>query len=240
MATNNYEDLIAQGVIAKEDKPALHLGCGEQHINGYVNIDFPRENRPLHTGSAADYYYDITKLSFPKNSISKIENHHVFEHFPRPVSMALLCAWHTWLLPKGKLIIETPDFDQGIRRYLNSNSFAERQIIIRHLFGSHEENWAVHWDGWYKDKFVQILTSLGFEIQSTRCFSWLSLDNIEIIASKEKEYNIVELREKAKELLKLSKVDNFTSEDKMWEKWCNDFDAALELMTQQIDANTYE
>lgn len=231
-STNSYEDLIAHSLIARGDKPALHLGCGENHLKGHVNIDFPRENRPLHTGFAADYYCDLTQLCFPENSISKIENHHVFEHFPRPVSMALLCAWHVWLKPRGTLIIETPDFDQGIWRYLNSNSFEEQQIIIRHLFGSHEKNWAVHWDAWSKNKFIRILTSLGFEIQSVRSFSWQSTDNIEIIASKKEEYGPAELREIAKDLLKLSKVNNSSSENKMWENWCEDYDQALKLMIQ--------
>lgn len=229
-AMSTYDNLVELRLIAPGDKPSLHLGCGENHISGYINIDFPLSNRPLHTALSADYYHDISKLRFPNNSVSHIENHHVFEHFSRPTSLALLCAWFDWLSVGGTLKIETPDFDAGILRYSKSQSFQEKQIVIRHLFGSHEENWAVHWDGWYREKFIHILKSIGFNIKSVQPFSWQSLDNIEVIAIKEKEIHINELREKAMELLKLSMVDNSDSEIKMWEKWCHDFNEAFTLM----------
>ncbi len=230
LGADTYEDLVQRGLIARGDKPSLHLGCGENHIAGYVNIDFPLKDRPLHTGAAADIYHDITTLSFPNSSIQKIENHHVFEHFSRSVSLALLCAWQFWLCPGGTVTIETPDFDQGIQRYLKTKAFQEKQVIIRHLFGSHEESWAVHWDGWYKEKFIHVLTSLGFEILSVRCFSWGLLDNVIVTAAKTREMSPDQLRMKARELLKASMVDNSISEHQMWKKWCNDFDGALDKM----------
>lgn len=228
--SDSYEDLVQRGLISRGDKPSLHLGCGENHINGDINIDFPLENRPLHTGTAVDYHHDITTLCFPDHSVDKIENHHVFEHFSRPMALALLCAWHTWLCQGGILIIETPDFDGGIRRYLNTSSFEEKQIIIRQLFGSHEESWAVHWDGWYKEKLIHILTTLGFRIESVRCYSWRSLDNIEVIAIREQEISPDNLKKRAMELLRMSMVDDSISENKMWEKWCIDFNKALDCM----------
>lgn len=233
-AETSYDDLVNLKLIASGEKPALHLGCGDVHLNGYINIDFPKENRPLHTGFAADYYADVTRLRFPRNSVSKIENHHMFEHFPRPVSLALLCAWQIWLQDQGELVIETPDFDQGIQRYLTSRSFEEKQIIIRHLYGSHEEQWAVHWDGWYGEKFMRILTALGFEIVSMRQFSWFCIDNVEVIAKKTRKYSVAELRAIAQTLLKLSMVN--ASEASMWQKWCADFNQALDLMIDGKEA----
>jgi predicted SAM-dependent methyltransferase len=228
MASNTYEELTNLKLIANGDAPSLHLGCGDVHLNGYVNIDFPKENRGLQKGGAADYYGDLRLLRFPTKSVGKIENHHVFEHFSRPQSLALLCAWHTWLVDGGALVIETPDFDSAIERYLNTKSFKDKQVIIRHLFGSHEADWAVHWDGWGLEKFRHILTALGFSFESARCFAWQATDNIEVSVKKIKHYTLPELRSIAKELFELSKVDK--TEVGMGLKWLSDFNQALDLM----------
>lgn len=229
-ASNSYTDLVEDGLISLDVKAALHLGCGEVHLPGYINIDFPKKERSLHSGSAADYYCNITQLYFPKGSINKIENHHVFEHFSRPVSLALLCAWSVWLCEEGTLVIETPDFEFAINRYQESNSFEERQVIIRHLFGSHEAAWAVHWDAWNKDKFSRILIALGFEIQNIQHSSWRSTDNIQVIAKKIKTYSISELKLIINNILKYSMVD--ASEALMLEIWQQDFEKALYPMIE--------
>ena len=222
-----YDDLIEKNLIHQGETPALHLGCGETHINGYINIDFPMENRPLHKKETADYYSDITKLTFPPGAIKAIENHHIFEHFSRPISIALLCAWHYWLTDGGELVIETPDFAHGIQRYLKTKSFEEKQIIIRHLFGSQEAPWALHWDGWSEDKFRHFLTELGFDIISINCSSWNCIDNILVISKKQSSKTIAELQIIGKKLLKLSMVNASESEVLMWEGWCKDFEEAL-------------
>jgi FkbM family methyltransferase len=228
--STNYDDLVSKNLIQEGDKPSLHLGCGEHHIDGYINIDFPIENRTLHKNQAADYFFDISKLSFPQNSIHAIENHHVFEHFSRATSLALLCAWHYFLEESGALVIETPDFARGIKRYSKTHSFKTKQAIIRHLFGSQEAPWALHWDGWSEDKFRHILSKLGFSIISVNCFSWECLDNILVTAKKGANKNIIELKEIGKELLKLSMVNTTDSEIEMWKGWCTDFEQALDQM----------
>ena len=152
-AGSNLQDLLDKQIIQSSSEVKLHLGCGENKIPGYVNIDFPSEDHTVQTRRGADYFYDITKLSFPRNSISEVRNHHVFEHFSRAKSLALLTAWHIWLKDGGSLHIETPDFHESIRQLLRTRlTYDEKQTIIRHIFGSQEAHWALHYDGLVSSK----------------------------------------------------------------------------------------
>lgn len=227
---DNYQDLIDKKLIQSGDKPLLHLGCGESYLSGYINIDLPFEDRPLHSKNGPDYFYNILDLRFPNNSIRKIENHHMFEHFSRPVSLALLCAWTLWLDQEGKLVIETPDFENGIKHYLSISSFQSRQVILRHLFGSHEAYWAYHYDGWSQEKFDYVLSKLGYTIEDVKYFSWKDTDNITVYAKKTTMHNLDELCQICHEILRLSCVDKSPSEINMWQGWCKDFDIALSKM----------
>ena len=105
----------------------------------------------------ADKYEDIRKLVYSSNSIDEIRLHHVFEHFPRTIALALLCRWRDWLKPGGLLRIETPDAMASFKAMISPFiSFDSKQQVMRNLFGSHEATWAVHWDGWYKEKLEVI------------------------------------------------------------------------------------
>jgi len=111
--------------------------------------------------------------------------HHVFEHFTRPVALALLCRWRNWLKPGGLLRIETPDamacFIIMTSQFV---SFDDKQQVMRHLYGSHEAAWAVHYDGWYKDKFEITLSKLGFGDLKFIENEWGMTKNIEVYADK--------------------------------------------------------
>lgn len=61
----------------------LNLGCGEDYMKGYVNIDIDRNVK-------ADKYCDFTKrLPFKDNSVDFIVTKNVFEHIPNPLQFLL-------------------------------------------------------------------------------------------------------------------------------------------------------
>src|SRR5712691_2949381 len=128
----------------------LHLGCGHYYLEGYVNVDYPPADHSVQKTLRADLFRDLTTLSYPRGTVEEIRLHHVFEHFSRPVALALLCRWRDWLAPGGKLRIETPDLKASAWLLVSPFvCYEDKQEVIRHLFGSHEAHWAVHWDGWY-------------------------------------------------------------------------------------------
>src|SRR4051812_1479624 len=121
----------------------LHLGCGERHLDGYVNIDYPPSEHTVQTATAADELADITRLEYPAGSVAEIRLHHVFEHFDRPTALRLLADWRGWLAPGGELTIETPDFERCARAFARRTTTEKRrEVLLRHMFGSHEAAWA--------------------------------------------------------------------------------------------------
>lgn len=155
------------------------------YLNGYVNVDYPPTTHTVQTNLVADRYEDISCLSYPNGSLEEIRLHHVFEHFSRPIALALLCRWRDWLKPGGLLRIETPDAMACFKLMaLPLSSFDSKQQVMRHLFGSHEAAWAVHCDGWYKEKFDITLKLLGFTSLRFTKNKYGMLRNLEVFAYK--------------------------------------------------------
>ena len=161
----------------------LHLGCGEKYLDGYINIDYPSSEHTVQNRCAADELCDIQTLSYPFGTIEEVRLHHLFEHFSRQVALGLLCRWTDWLKSGGILHIETPDFQASVYRFVSPfTSFDEKQQILRHLFGSHEANWAFHLDAWYEEKFRAILNSLSYKKIKFKKSKWGATKNIEVTA----------------------------------------------------------
>lgn len=199
----------------------LHLGCGEWHMDGYVNIDFPPSEHPVMHNLAADIFGNILQLNFPNESADEIRSHHAFEHFDRQEALALLCNWHQALKIGGILYIETPDFEESIKilLYDGSLSYKDKQAVIRHIFGSHEAPWAIHCDGWYREKFIHVLSLLDFEIVNIDQTYWSNICNIHVTARKKSHQTREHLIEVCKQILLESMVHE--CEEPMWQIWCN-------------------
>lgn len=227
--TINALKQLEQAAIWNPSTPLrLHLGCGESHLDGYVNLDFPPSEHTVQTRQGADAFADITKISFPKQSADEVRSHHTFEHFDRQAALALLCKWHDWLKVGGTLVIETPDFEGSISLLLDpAYSYKQKQSIMRHIFGSHEAYWAMHYDGWYKDKFEHVLSKLGFTNISFQHTQWQLTKNIIVRAQKTVDASAEKVRKRAKNILRESMVDNSGSEEKMWQTWCSLLDGLL-------------
>jgi predicted SAM-dependent methyltransferase len=223
------QQLIKLNLLVAGTKLKLHLGCGENHLNGYINIDYPATEHTVQTKTGADIFGDITKICFQPSTVDEIRLHHVFEHFDRPTAIALLCAWHMWLKSDGILYIEVPDFLTSAKMILDGNyTYLQKQIILRHIFGSHEASWAIHCDGWYKEKFEHILALLGFKDIKIGLSSWSVIHNVTVHAQKSRELSLQELQKIGRQILAESLVN--ASEQKMFEVWCQKFDAKFKKL----------
>jgi hypothetical protein len=197
----------------------LHLGCGERYLEGYINIDYPPSEHTIQENPKVDLYADITKLKYEPESISEIRLHHVFEHFDRTTALNLLIDWHDWLEVGGILIIETPDYFRSTLSFL-FGSKNTRAKNLRHIFGSQEAPWALHYDGWYKSKFKLFLSKLGFSKLRFKRNHWHGTHNITVFAKKTNSYlKRSEQIEVAKFLLEKSMVDKSPTELKMHQVW---------------------
>ena len=154
----------------------------------------------------------------------------MFEHFSRFDALALLIRWQEWLKLDGLLHIETPDVSACARDFVDAD-FRTQQAIIRHMFGSHEAEWAYHLDGWDGAKFMHVLVSLGFEAQ---CHGWSwpdwpHLSNITVIAHKRARLARRDLLARMEDFLRYSIVDESApSEQALHAHWCSELRRALE------------
>jgi predicted SAM-dependent methyltransferase len=202
-------------------KIRLHLGCGEVYLPGYINVDFPAETHTVQSRVKVDVCADITQLKFPLESIAEIRLHHVFEHFDRATALRLLVDWYTWLEDGGILIIETPDFEQSARQIVSGRlSTHQKMVILRHVFGSHEAEWAVHRDGWYRDKFDFVLHALGFSDLQFQFSGYMHTANITVCAKKQEPSKTTrQLRDVVHTLLKHHLLDDSETEHRLLQVW---------------------
>lgn len=209
-----------------QEAPRLHLGCGERYLEGYLNIDFPPSEHSVQTASPADLHADITRLSYEPGSVGEVRLHHVFEHFDRVTAIRLLIDWYGWLREGGLLVIETPDFEASARRFAKRRFRKQRGAIVRHVFGSQEASWAFHADGWYEEKFREVLGRLGYEVTAAERSSWKATDNITVTAAKPPPpwLSREELTARAGGILRGSLVDETSSEVRLHEIWLRSLD----------------
>lgn len=221
----------------------LHLGCGTRYLDGYVNIDHPPGEHTVQHALIADRHADITELTYPDGTIDEVRLHHVFEHFPRQIALALLCRWTDWLKPGGLLRIETPDVMASAWALVSPmTSSGARHQILRHLFGSHEAGWAAHWDGWYEDRFKDTLTALGFRDLEFIKNRWGETRNIEVLAIRgEKKFALDDYRCIVEKLLAKSLVtygpkhEVAGSERTMLEVWMGEWEEAYKSVPVGAD-----
>lgn len=139
----------------------LHLGCGGTYLDGYVNVDYPLDDKTI-MNVKADVYADIRTLKYDDDSIDEVRNHHVLEHFNRVEALKMLILWRKWLKVGGKLTVETPDYFWS-SALMFVTPFKFKMELGRHIFGTQENFWANHLDFWYKSKFKKVLKMMGFE-----------------------------------------------------------------------------
>jgi predicted SAM-dependent methyltransferase len=128
----------------------LHLGCGNTHFENYLNIDWRK------TG-ATDAVCDIRKLPFPCGSVSTIETYHVIEHLSRHDLPRCLREWNRILSPRGKLVIECPDFDEIVRKYIEGD---EKQLDG--IFALQRFKGDYHFFGYNFKRLKSLLEENGF------------------------------------------------------------------------------
>ena len=183
----------------------LHLGCGEQHLDGYVNIDFPQENHTT-MKTVAEVFADIRDLHFAANTIDEVRLHHVFEHFTRTTAMALLIRWHQWLAISGRLVIEVPDADEMAKVYTQTRDYDLKMKMTRGMVAEHDITpWAYHLDLWFEERFRRTLSPLGYSIENVKRLRWPTypfLPSIIIIAKKQKTLTLQEYLRASAEIFK--------------------------------------
>ena len=208
------------------EKPIkLHLGCGTRYFEDYINIDYPPTEHTVQKDLVADKFYNILELEYAKSTVDEIRLHHVFEHFARPVTCALLTNWYLWLKVGGVLDIEVPDFEKTAKVALGRFTKPKQKFVaLRHIFGSHEAHWAVHYEGYSTKLMTELLTTFGFKIKEYKKNEHNGTYNMEVIALKEdnslSQADLIKISDK---WLSNYMVDQAESEKLMHSIWMEEY-----------------
>lgn len=94
----------------------LHLACGHDYNEDYINIDLyaPEDAK-------CDVRFDVSKLPYDDNTVDEIKAFHIIEHFHFFEIQEVLKEWYRVLKPGGKLYLETPDFLETCRSFVEGN-----------------------------------------------------------------------------------------------------------------------
>jgi hypothetical protein len=131
----------------------LHLGCGERHINNFINIDV----RQL---SGADDVDDIKTLAkYKEGSIELIYASHVLEHTGRNEYMDVLKRWYDLLQPSGILRIAVPDMEKV---FLHYNTYKDIKKLCGFIWGGQTYSHNYHYIGWDFESLESDLIKIGF------------------------------------------------------------------------------
>jgi hypothetical protein len=208
----------------------LHLGCGQKYLDGYVNIDYPPAAHTVQNTSVADEYHDIGRLRYAASSIDEVRLHHVFEHFERFRACAYLASWNSWLRAGGIVHIEVPDFETTIRENFTWLTRARFEGVgLRHIFGSQEAAWAVHYEGYSGRRLEKITRAFGFEKVKVIKSDYKRTFNVEIIAKKVKSLSVEAAAEAARGYLSDYLVDDSDTEKRMLDVWLRGFTDQIRL-----------
>jgi predicted SAM-dependent methyltransferase len=151
----------------EKEKIKLHLGCRNDILEGYFNIDtddieFPA---PLDEIKAQFVQMDVMDVDkhFPVGEIDEIVSRHLFEHLTHEqITILLLKLWRL-LKPRGVLEITVPNFyhlyDTYQEQFLKGD-FSNLDVLHSRFFGIEEEGF--HKTIWNKAIGTFYLTREGF------------------------------------------------------------------------------
>lgn len=203
----------------------LHLGCGQRYFEGYVNIDYPLSEHSVQQTSVADQFANLFELKYPAGTIDEVRLHHVFEHFSRAQACAMLAAWNSWLKPGGTVHIEVPDFEitaKAVLKLFASNKV--QSVGLRHIFGSQEAHWAVHYEGYTAKRLKKFLEHFGYTVTKLNQVRYLDTYNLEMIAQKTKTLSKEECHKATEAYLSGFMVADVESEQTLLKTWMQDYD----------------
>lgn len=106
----------------------LNIGCGNNVLPGYVNID-------LYVTGPEIVNLDASALPYPDGSASVVLADDVLEHFPRLKWKAAVAEWVRVLAPGGAITIRFPDMRLLAEALLHADSAEQWDMVNRRIFG---------------------------------------------------------------------------------------------------------
>lgn len=153
------EVMNAYNIVPEFKKIKINLGCGNDIMSGYVNID-----RYNNTGNV-DINADLGDLPFKNDSVSEIYTYHVFEHIGLNDMYSVLDEWKRVLVVGGKLILHLPNLEAEIKIWLDASD-DKKWFEVGRIFGSQSHEGNSHLCGFNPGSLKSFLERFDFEIEN--------------------------------------------------------------------------
>jgi predicted SAM-dependent methyltransferase len=134
----------------------LNVGCGNNLIEGYINID---SEASLYPDIIADIKYG---LPFDENSVQEILFFHTIEHIEEKYHEQILREFHRILEPEGTLLISYPEFITCAQNYID-NVYGMREFWKHTIYGLQRYQSDYHVSLMNSDEFVEKLQEFGYK-----------------------------------------------------------------------------
>lgn len=139
----------------------LNIGCGNQRLEGYINIDkYPTD--------AADIICPSCELKNADNSVDEIFSSHMIEHLTGCDLHLTMLEWFRVLKSGGKLIVRCPNFELYVKEYLDGDEEYKTGWGLINIFGWQDRGEGMlHRTGFTVARLAKSVEHYGFTIQ--RC-----------------------------------------------------------------------
>jgi predicted SAM-dependent methyltransferase len=155
----------------------LHIGCGNNYKEGYVNVDKYVKNANVKN-------WDILKLPIDENCVDEVLAEHLAEHLTFQEEKEFFYEMYRVLKTGGKLKLEVPDIEWVLRAFLEakddfkdfyqvgaidhyfSNGLAidnRWSLLTTAIWGNQNGEGQFHKNGYTVDKLKSIAQILKFE-----------------------------------------------------------------------------
>jgi len=137
----------------------LHIGCGTNRRDGYINIDC------YHTG-AEDLVLDVVQEGIPFKDVGIIESYHFIDCIYKFEAIEVLKKFYNVLKVGGKMIMEMSTLEGSIK-FFQSNDPKMHAFGKWGFFGDQDKIYpgsVYHKYVWEVCEMRKVLLSIGFKI----------------------------------------------------------------------------
>jgi glycosyltransferase involved in cell wall biosynthesis len=132
----------------------LNLGSGSEQLPGYIACDMFDDR--------ADLKWDVAKLPLQDGIADEVRAFHLIEHFNFQAAFPVLREWRRILKPGGRLWLETPDFLESCREFVNADE--QRRIqLYGHFWARGWVPGQQHMFGYTENQLRWTLEQCGFQ-----------------------------------------------------------------------------
>lgn len=178
----------------------LHLGCGNNILTDYTNIDWNVIHPNVRNCSAID----LRLIGYGAESVDKIFHQHFIEHLDFWEEKQAWDSWYYSLKKGGELEFDVLDFEWVCKKFLEANDnwkqFYEQKnndyfgygldynqrwgVLIAHIYGNQAHPGQYHKNGYTEQKIKNILNHYQYSKYEITKFNYEKFGELQCLKVK--------------------------------------------------------